>query len=102
MCIRDRRGQHVIDPAHWAELPDGHTRATTVETTSAPSHATTRPADLEPDGQPAPAVRAEARPGLVVAVVHRPLTDYDALAGLAPPSAAAHPAAQEATLVGAA
>ena len=98
----EQRGQHVIDPAHWAELPDGHTRATTVETTSAPSHATTRPADLEPDGQPAPAVRAEARPGLAVAVVHRPLTDYDALAGLAPPSAAAHPAAQEATLVGAA
>ena len=26
------RGTLVVEPAHWAELPDGHTRATTVET----------------------------------------------------------------------
>ena len=26
-----RRGEWVIDPAHWAGLPDGHTRAVTLE-----------------------------------------------------------------------
>src|SRR4029453_17571300 len=27
-----RRGTWMVDPAHWDGLPDGHTRATTVET----------------------------------------------------------------------
>jgi hypothetical protein len=27
------RGQMIVDPAHWAELPDGHTRSTTLDIT---------------------------------------------------------------------
>lgn len=79
----EQRGQRVVDPAHWAELPDGHTRATVVETT--PAGATTQPSEPQ-ETQSAPAVRAEARPGLAVEVVHRPLADYDVLAGLVPPA----------------
>ncbi|MDD7965523.1 IS21 family transposase [Actinomycetospora lemnae] len=90
-----QRGQRVVDPAHWAELPDGHTRATTVEATHATSDAAAAPEVPEP----APTVRTEAMAGLAVKVVHRPLTDYDALAGLAPPQ---HTAERDQSLVGAA
>jgi len=101
-----QRGQLVIDPAHWAELPDGHTRATTVEP---PDHDRT----LNRVEQPAPAleraaepaVRAEARAGFAIEVARRPLADYDVLAGLCPapatpPSTPGQPS--ESTLVGAA
>jgi transposase len=90
-----QRGQRVVDPAHWAELPDGHSRATTVEPTRATSDAAAAPEVPEP----APTVRTEARAGFAVKVVHRPLTDYDALAGLAPPQ---HAAERDQSLVGAA
>ena len=89
------RGQRVVDPAHWAELPDGHTRATTVE----PTHATSDTAAAPEVGEPAPTVRTEARAGFAVEVVHRPLTDYDVLAGLVTPRAAAE---RDRSLVGAA
>lgn len=94
------RGQRVVDPAHWAELPDGHTRTTTVENTPATPQEPSGPDDSEPT--PAPAVRAEARPGLAVEVVHRPLSDYDVLAGLAAPRNAADPVHRDESLVGAA
>jgi hypothetical protein len=29
------RGQMIVDAAHWAELPDGHTRSTTLDTAAA-------------------------------------------------------------------
>jgi transposase len=81
----EQRGHHVVDPAHWAELPDGHTRATTIE----PTHATSDTAATPEVGERPPTVRTEARAGFAVEVVHRPLTDYDVLAGLVAPSAAA-------------
>jgi hypothetical protein len=92
------RGQRVVDPVHWAELPDGHTRATTVE----PTHPTSEQTALEDRGEPAPAVRTEARAGFGVEVVHRPLTDYDVLAGLAPPPTAVSQRGHSSALVGAA
>lgn len=95
-----QRGQRIVDPAHWAELPDGHTRAVTVE----PTHATNEAAAVADRPDPEPSVRVEARAGFGVEVVHRPLTDYDILAGLAPPGSVVHPATagQGAALVGAA
>jgi hypothetical protein len=96
----ETRGQRVVDPGHWAELPDGHTRATTVEHTHTPSEQSA----VAECPEPAPAVRTEARAGFAVEVVHRPLSDYDVLAGLAPPGSAPHAttAGQGAALVGAA
>lgn len=96
----------MVDPAHWAELPDGHTRATTVEhdyrADQTPDAGTAGTAETEDTALPA--VRAEARTGFAVEVVHRPLTDYDVLAGLAPPGSVSRPtsAGQVAALVGAA
>ncbi len=73
-----RRGCWVTDPAHWDGLPDGHTRAVTLDLPPAPAAA----------GQP-------AAPGLLTAllaghaaaatpVARRPLSDYDTAAGSAP------------------
>jgi hypothetical protein len=91
----ETRGQRVVDPAHWAELPDGHTRATTVE----PTHATSEQTAVKDRPKATPAVRTEARAGFAVQVVHRPLSDYDVLAGLVTPHAAA---GRDRSLVGAA
>jgi hypothetical protein len=93
----EARGQRVVDPAHWAELPDGHTRATTVE----PTHPPSEQSAVE-DREPGPAVRTEARAGFAVEVVHRPLTDYDVLAGLAPPRDPVSGRSRSSALVGAA
>jgi transposase len=95
----DARGQRVVDPAHWAELPDGHTRATTTD----PEPPIDTSGAVEDTQHPAPVVRTEARPGFAVEVVHRSLADYDVLAGLTPPTPT--PVAHldtTATLVGAA
>jgi transposase len=73
-----RRGSWVTDPAHWDGLPDGHTRAVTLDP----------PQQAGPDRQP-------AGPGLLTAllsghaaaatpVARRPLADYDAAAGTTP------------------
>ncbi len=101
-----QRGQRVVDPAHWGELPDGHTRAVTLD---APEGAATPCADATTDptaaSGTAPAVRVEAWPGFGVQVVHRALADYDVVAGLAPPTPGeqvADSATTTATLVGAA
>lgn len=75
------RGQMIIDPAHWAELPDGHTRSTTLDA---------------PDPEPVAAqhvlnaattamVRPESQAALEVTVARRPLAYYDRLAGLTAP-----------------
>ncbi|QGF22343.1 IS21 family transposase [Raineyella fluvialis] len=69
-----RRGQWVIDPAHWDGLPDGHTRATVIELP-------TRPAAASVDGAgtgPLAAVVAHHRAD--VAVARRDLAAYQALA----------------------
>jgi transposase len=72
-----QRGTMVVDPAHWAELPDGHTRATTLD----------RPAEQHDErAEPSPpdplAALLTDRPHALVQVAHRPLADYDALTGL--------------------
>jgi hypothetical protein len=90
----------MVDPGHWAELPDGHTRATTVEPTHVRSEQTT--VEDRPEPAPAPAVRTEARAGFGVEVVHRPLADYDVLAGLVPPRDAVSQRDRSSALVGAA
>jgi hypothetical protein len=63
-----RRGEWVIDPAHWDGLPDGHTLATVVET-AAPARPD-RPDQLEPLA----ALLTGRHADLTVAA--RPLTDY--------------------------
>lgn len=100
-----QRGQRVVDPAHWVELPDGHTRAVTLDASAgAPAEVAASSADAtsEPTTPAAvtPAVRVEAWPGFGVQVVHRALADYDVVAGLTPP--AAEPTAPAESLVGAA
>jgi len=66
-----RRGEWVIDRIHWDGLPDGRTRATTIEP-AAP--APPRPAGLEPLSQ----LLVRRHADLTVAA--RPLTDYANLA----------------------
>ena len=63
-----RRGEWVIDPAHWDGLPDGHTRATVVETA-----ALARP-DRPDQLEPLAALLTGRHADLTVAA--RPLTDY--------------------------
>lgn len=73
------RGSWVIDPAHWDGLPDGHTRATTVD--AAPALlAPTAPAGGEPNPL---AALLNTNTAAAVPVARRPLTDYHtaALAG---------------------
>ena len=73
-----RRGCWVTDPAHWDGLPDGHTRAVTLDLPPAPAAA----------GQPAaPGLLTAYSPGHAAAatpVARRPLSDYDTAAGSAP------------------
>jgi hypothetical protein len=58
----------VIDPAHWDGLPDGHTRATTLETSSPPAAV---------DQNPLAALLATHH-AAGTRVARRPLTDYTA------------------------
>lgn len=95
------RGQMIVDPEHWAELPDGHTRSTTLEGPD--------PEPVAAQQVPGPAtsamVRPESRAALEVTVARRPLAYYDRLAGLgAPPGPSPDPSAQTTgeSLVGAA
>ena len=73
------KGSWVIDPDHWAGLPDGHTRATTTDTpeTSGPAAAQSLA------GQPEPLACLLHRHGADITVAARPLSIYDQLAGLA-------------------
>jgi hypothetical protein len=75
------RGQMIVDPEHWAELPDGHTRATT---TDSPDPEPVVPQQAPVDTQSS-MVFGESRAALEVTVARRPLAYYDRLAGLAAP-----------------
>jgi hypothetical protein len=75
-----RRGEWVIDPAHWSGLPDGHTRATTTE--PVPTVHPSRPRRLEPLS----ALLTRRHADLTVAA--RPLTDYARLTNYAAGDAA--------------
>ena len=94
------RGQMIVDPDHWAELPDGHTRATTLDIPDAEPVAA-RPV---PEAMRAPSTMSgQARAALGVRVAHRPLADYDRLAGLAgPPDPVPAAESSDGSLVGAA
>jgi transposase len=70
-----RRGTWVVDPAHWDGLPDGHTRATTVENV-----APARP-DRSDQLEPLASLLTRRHADLSVAV--RPLTHYAHLASTA-------------------
>jgi transposase len=73
-----RRGSWVTDPAHWDGLPDGHTRAVTLEPYQQPA------AGRQP-GPPGPlAALLAGHAAAAVPVARRPLADYDTAAG-APP-----------------
>jgi transposase len=72
------RGSLVVDPTHWDGLPDGHTRAVTLDPPPQPA-ATPATAAIGPD--PLTALLA-SRPTAATPVAHRPLLDYDTAAGL--------------------
>lgn len=76
------RGQMVVDPAHWAELPDGHTRSTTIDTVDPEPVAAQQ---ISGSTTAESMVFGEARAALEVTVARRPLAYYDRLAGLAAP-----------------
>ena len=73
-----RHGELVVDPAHWDGLPDGHTRATTLDPPSEPP--TAEGGGPEPD--PLAALLAN-RPAAATPVARRPLSIYDSVSGLA-------------------
>jgi Integrase core domain len=90
------RGSLIVDPAHWAGLPDGHTRAVTIDPiTSEP--VTSESVTVEPPASPAIASSTTgvetdplaalltSRPVAATAVARRPLLAYDAAAGLTSP-----------------
>lgn len=80
------RGSLIVDPAHWDGLPDGHTRAVTLDpVTSEPSASpATAPTTTGAQADPLAALLT-SRPAAATAVAHRPLGAYDAAAGLTPP-----------------
>lgn len=68
------RGDDQIDPAHWNGLPDGHTRAITLNDSAAaapPAAGSLEPVPMLGD-----------RPGMAVPVARRDPRVYDAAAGL--------------------
>lgn len=81
------RDSWVIDPAHWDGLPDGHTRAVTVEPpvpfTNRTGASTTASCDLEP------LTEVLRRHRAAVPVATRPLTEYASAAGSPPIQSAA-------------
>lgn len=68
-----RRGQPVIDPAHWDGLPDGHTRATIVEPAGQPGR-TRRVGDADVDVLTA---LLAVNPAAAAPVARRSLRDYE-------------------------
>jgi transposase len=72
-----RRGQLVADPAHWDGLPDGHTRAVTLDPPPEPAATDAESAEHDPlDGL------LTSRPAAATPVARRSLAAYDAAAGL--------------------
>jgi hypothetical protein len=69
------RGSWAIDPTHWDGLPDGHTRATTLD----PLHPPPTPAPAA--GEPSPlAALLAGNPAAATPVARRPLSTYQAAA----------------------
>lgn len=73
-----RRGELVVDPAHWEPLPDGHTRAVTLDPPDP-----LPPAGRSPDPDPLGGLLT-ARPLAATPVARRPLASYDTAAGIEP------------------
>jgi transposase len=73
-----RRGSWVVDPSHWHGLPDGHTRATTLESGSRAS----RPVRSVSHDTDTLATLLAHHAAAAVTVAHRPLALYDTAAGL--------------------
>ncbi len=86
-----RRGSLVVDPAHWEGLPDGHTRAVTLDPVSlGPAQPAPSTAGSGPDSL---AVLLANRPAAATPVAARPLLAYDTAAGLTQPAPVTTPAA---------
>lgn len=80
------RGSWVIDPAHWDGLPDGHTRATTIDPPSLRQGPARSPSSGAA-GEPSPlAALLAAHHTASQPVARRPLADYQAAAALTPTS----------------
>ena len=74
-----RRGSWVTDPAHWDGLPDGHTRAVTLDPPEPPA------AGRRPGPRPGRWPRCwPGTPPQPFPVARRPLADYDTTAGATP------------------
>ncbi|MEV1295681.1 hypothetical protein [Pseudonocardia sp. NPDC049635] len=87
------RGQMVIDPQHWAELPDGHTRSTTLDAARSPDPEPVATQQIPGISMSSSMVFDRSRAAFEVTVARRPLTDYDRLAGLPAPPEPANEAA---------
>ncbi|WP_431921690.1 IS21 family transposase [Nonomuraea jabiensis] len=86
-----RRGSWMVDPAHWAGLPDGHTRATCLDPMPADrpaggagsrrpniNGAGNRSGNSAVAGEPNPlAALLAGNPAAATVVARRPLSDYD-------------------------
>ena len=70
-----RRGAWIVDPDHWAGLPDGHTRATIVEPVG-PSGPSGRAEPGSPSQALEPLSALLTRRHADLTVAARPLTDY--------------------------
>ncbi|MFL5913190.1 MAG: IS21 family transposase [Gaiellaceae bacterium] len=77
----DRRGSQVVDPAHWDGLPDGHTRAVTVDPVTLDPPDPAAPGE-QPGGLDPLAGLLANRPAAATPVTRRPLAAYDTAAGL--------------------
>jgi hypothetical protein len=75
-----RRGELVVDPAHWDGLADGHTRAVTLD----PPPAREPTAAGEPSVPDPLAGLLANRPAAATSVARRSLAAYDTAAGLTP------------------
>lgn len=81
-----QRGSWVVDPAHWDGLPDGHTRAVTLDPPSPPAPRppatdATDATDVTPSEAAGPlAALLTTHRAAGVAVARRPLTDYQTAA----------------------
>lgn len=76
------RGQWMVHPAHWDGLPDGHTRAITMDPPATAPVPGRRLAAAEREPL---AALLSANPAAATAVAARPLAFYDTIAGLGGP-----------------
>lgn len=77
-----RRGAMVVDPTHWDGLPDGHTRAVTLDPApQPPDRSPDTGCGVEPPPDPLAGLIA-AHPLAATPVAQRPLGAYDTAAGI--------------------